>query len=76
MGTQLIQTQTQVAYLFTYLFLCISKYTNLALEYHNLQLEAAAFREEFDPETFEDLTLPNYKAIHKVDSTIVISSII
>ena len=38
----------------------------LALAYHNLQLEAAAFREEFDPKKFEDLTLPNYNAIHKV----------
>jgi len=38
---------------------------NPALAYHNLQLEAAAFREVFDPEAFEDLTLPNYKAMHK-----------
>jgi len=38
---------------------------NPALAYHNLQLEAATFREEFDPEPFEDLTLPNYKAMHK-----------
>jgi len=38
---------------------------NPVLAYHNLQLEAAAFREEFDPEVFEDLTLPNYKAMHK-----------
>lgn len=48
--------------------------TNPALEYHNLQLEAAAFREEFNPETFEDLTLPNYKAMHKVDTIIETSS--
>jgi len=38
---------------------------NPALAYHNMQLEAAAFREEFDPDTFEDLTLPNYTAMHK-----------
>ncbi|KAF9650204.1 Ku DNA-binding complex, Ku70 subunit [Thelephora ganbajun] len=38
---------------------------NPALAYHNLQLEAAAFREEFNPGTFEDLTLPNYRAMHK-----------
>ena len=31
-----------------------------------MQLEAAAFREEFDPDTFEDLTLPNFTAMHKV----------
>jgi hypothetical protein len=53
-----------------------SNNTNLALAYHNLQLEAAAFREEFDPETFEDLTLPNYKAMHKVVQLIETSSII
>lgn len=41
-----------------------------------MQLEAAAFREEFDPETFEDLTLPNYKAMHKVDLTVGVSNII
>ena len=38
----------------------------LALAYHNAQLEAAAFREEYDPDTFEDLTEPNSKAIHRV----------
>ena len=37
-----------------------------ALAFHNAQLEASAFREEFDPENFEDLTLPKYDAIHKV----------
>ena len=38
----------------------------VALAYHNAQLEASAFREEFDPETFEDLTLPKHDIIHKV----------
>lgn len=38
----------------------------LALAYHNAQLEASAFREEFDPESFEDLTLPKVDVIHKV----------
>ena len=50
--------------------------TPLALVYHNLQLEAAAFREEFDPKTFEDLTLPNYKAMHKVELVIETFSIL
>ena len=40
-----------------------------ALAYHNAQLEASAFREEFDPESFEDLTLPTYESLHKVRST-------
>ncbi|KAI0346241.1 Ku DNA-binding complex, Ku70 subunit [Trametopsis cervina] len=40
-------------------------YPNPALAYHNAQLEASAFREEFDPESFEDLTQPNYEAIRK-----------
>lgn len=41
---------------------------DLALAYHNAQLEASAFREEFDPESFEDLTLPKVDVIHKVSS--------
>ncbi|OBZ72522.1 ATP-dependent DNA helicase II subunit 1 [Grifola frondosa] len=41
-------------------------YPNPALAYHNAQLEASAFREEFDPESFEDLTEPKYDMIHKV----------
>ncbi|KAG0705785.1 SPOC like C-terminal domain-containing protein [Suillus ampliporus] len=40
-------------------------YPNPALAYHNAQLQASAFREEFDPETFEDLTRPKYDMIHK-----------
>lgn len=40
-------------------------YPNPALAYHNAQLEASAFREEYDPETFEDLTIPKYDMIHK-----------
>lgn len=38
------------------------------MAFHNAQLEAAAFREEFDPDQFVDLTIPNSKAIHKVNS--------
>lgn len=37
-----------------------------ALAYHNAQLEAVAFRDEFDPESFDDRTLPKYEVIHKV----------
>ena len=37
-----------------------------ALAYHNAQLEASAFREEFDPDEFEDLTLPKYAGMTKV----------
>ncbi|KIP11019.1 hypothetical protein PHLGIDRAFT_173036 [Phlebiopsis gigantea 11061_1 CR5-6] len=40
-------------------------YPNPALAFHNAQLEASAFREEFDPENFEDLTLPTYESLHK-----------
>ncbi|KAG2064978.1 Ku DNA-binding complex, Ku70 subunit [Suillus decipiens] len=40
-------------------------YPNPALAYHNAQLQASAFREEFDPEAFEDLTRPKYDMIHK-----------
>lgn len=37
-----------------------------ALAYHNAQLEASAFREEWDSGSFEDLTEPKYDMIHKV----------
>jgi len=40
-------------------------YPNPALAYHNAQLEASAFREEYDPDSFEDLTLPKDEMIHK-----------
>ncbi|KAG2017394.1 Ku70 [Coprinopsis cinerea AmutBmut pab1-1] len=40
-------------------------YPNPALAYHNAQLEASAFREEYDPDSFEDLTLPPVEGIHK-----------
>ncbi|KAF5359498.1 hypothetical protein D9756_002900 [Leucocoprinus leucothites] len=40
-------------------------YPNPALAYHNAQLQASAFREEFDPDSFEDLTEPNIGMIHK-----------
>ncbi|KAF5379661.1 hypothetical protein D9615_005809 [Tricholomella constricta] len=40
-------------------------YPNPALAYHNAQLEASAFREQYDPDSFEDLTLPKYEMIHK-----------
>jgi hypothetical protein len=37
-----------------------------ALAFHNAQLQATAFREEFDPEAFKDLTEPNVDRIHTV----------
>ncbi|KAG6865389.1 hypothetical protein C0991_002970 [Blastosporella zonata] len=40
-------------------------YPNPALAYHNAQLEASAFREQYDPDSFEDLTLPKHEMIHK-----------
>ncbi|KAH7910526.1 SPOC like C-terminal domain-containing protein [Hygrophoropsis aurantiaca] len=40
-------------------------YPNPALAFHNAQLQASAFREEFDPESFEDLTRPPLDMIHK-----------
>ncbi|KII89794.1 hypothetical protein PLICRDRAFT_158979 [Plicaturopsis crispa FD-325 SS-3] len=40
-------------------------YPNPALAYHNEQLQASAFREEYDPQSFEDLTLPNIDMLHK-----------
>ncbi|KAJ7098685.1 SPOC like C-terminal domain-containing protein [Mycena belliarum] len=40
-------------------------YPNPALAFHNAQLQATAFGEEFDPEAFEDLTEPKVDMIHK-----------
>ncbi|KAI0833848.1 ku70-like protein [Trametes gibbosa] len=40
-------------------------YPNPALAYHNAQLEASAFREDFDLEAFEDLTVPKLDMMHK-----------
>ncbi|KAI5829540.1 ku70-like protein [Schizophyllum commune Tattone D] len=40
-------------------------YPNPALAYHNEQLQASAFREEYDPSEFEDQTLPAYDSMHK-----------
>lgn len=40
-------------------------YPNPALAFHNAQLQASAFREEFDVEAFEDVTRPKYDMIHK-----------
>jgi len=36
------------------------------LAYHNAQLEASAFREQYDSESFNDLTEPKVDMIHKV----------
>ncbi|TFK24811.1 Ku DNA-binding complex, Ku70 subunit [Coprinopsis marcescibilis] len=40
-------------------------YRNPALAYHNEQLEASAFRDEYNPEDFEDETEPPISGIHK-----------
>ncbi|KAI0667937.1 ku70-like protein [Trametes maxima] len=40
-------------------------YPNPALAFHNAQLEASAFREDFDEEGFEDLTVPKHDMMHK-----------
>ena len=47
-------------------FNCASSRSHAALAFHYAQLEAAAFREEFDPEKFEDPTKPKIDMIHKV----------
>ncbi|KAI0029416.1 SPOC like C-terminal domain-containing protein [Vararia minispora EC-137] len=46
-------------------------YPNPALAFHNAQLEASAFRDEFDRDSFEDLTLPQYDRIHKARGLIL-----
>ena len=38
----------------------------IALSYHNAQLQASAFREQYDPDSFEDLTEPKVESMHKV----------
>ncbi|KAJ7228183.1 SPOC like C-terminal domain-containing protein [Mycena pura] len=40
-------------------------YPNPALAFHNAQLQATAFGEEFDVDAFEDLTAPKVDMIHK-----------
>ncbi|KAK0470359.1 SPOC like C-terminal domain-containing protein [Desarmillaria tabescens] len=40
-------------------------YPNPALEYHNAQLQASAFHEQYDPESFEDRTEPHVDLIHE-----------
>lgn len=42
-----------------------------ALSYHNAQLEASAFREEFDPTSFEDPTEPKYDRMHQVQCSLL-----
>lgn len=43
----------------------LTRTATLALAFHYAQLEATAFREEFDPASFEDHTLPKNDTIHK-----------
>lgn len=43
----------------------------VALAFHHAQLEASAFREEYDPDTFDDPTKPKLDMIHKVRPTLL-----
>ncbi|KAJ3811893.1 SPOC like C-terminal domain-containing protein [Lentinula aff. lateritia] len=43
------------------------KFATTALAFHYDQLEASAFREEFNPDAFEDLTEPNVDLIHAIN---------
>lgn len=40
-------------------------YQNPALQYHQRQLEALAFEEDFDTALFEDVALPKYAGVHR-----------
>ncbi|KAK0472013.1 SPOC like C-terminal domain-containing protein [Armillaria novae-zelandiae] len=40
-------------------------YPNPALEYHNAQLQASAFHEQYDPESFHDATEPQIDYMHE-----------
>ncbi|WOO82294.1 ATP-dependent DNA helicase II subunit 1 [Vanrija pseudolonga] len=46
-------------------------YPNPALAYHQEQLQALAFEEDFDTEQFEDRALPKYKGIHTAAGAIM-----
>ena len=46
--------------------LAVSLYVCIALAYHYAQLEASAFRQDFNPGEFEDPTRPKLDMIHKV----------
>ncbi|EEB87027.1 hypothetical protein MPER_15816, partial [Moniliophthora perniciosa FA553] len=43
------------------------------LAFHNAQLQASAFNEQYDPDSFEDLTIPKYEMIHKRAGKLVVS---
>jgi len=45
--------------------------TAAALAFHYAQLEATAFREEFDADSFPDLTLPKNNTIHKKAGSLI-----
>lgn len=40
-------------------------YPNPALDYHQKQLQALAFDEDFDTDMFEDKALPKYAGVHR-----------
>lgn len=59
--------------------MCFTKYLfirSAALAFHNAQLQATAFGEEFDEDAFEDLTAPKVDMIHKVRSRAAFCSLI
>ncbi|KAK4689603.1 ATP-dependent DNA helicase 2 subunit 1, partial [Tremellales sp. Uapishka_1] len=41
-------------------------FPNPALGYHQAQLQALAFEEDFDEELFDDRTIPKYEAFHRI----------
>ncbi|TRM62208.1 ku70-like protein [Schizophyllum amplum] len=43
----------------------VDTYPNPALAYHNEQLQASAFREEYEPSDFDDQTKPAFDLMHK-----------
>lgn len=55
---------------------CLTGSIFAALAFHNEQLQASAFREEYDPANFEDLTLPPVDKMHKVCDLIVLSAVV
>jgi ATP-dependent DNA helicase 2 subunit 1 len=42
-----------------------TSWRNPALDYHQKQLQALAFDEDFDTDEFNDMALPKYAGIHK-----------
>lgn len=47
-------------------------YPNPALDYHQKQLQALAFDEDFDTEMFDDKALPKYAGIHRAAGPLMV----